>query len=232
MGNIYKISGLALLVVLVFGCATEKKDQQETAASDNTRTSILDNDYAEVVKVVLQPGDAQEAHEGKDRLIYSLNDYSIEWMEKGEDLGVKEWKEGMIHYHVAGMHAAKNNGDTNAEWLVFVRKDSALPECGDNTLENDVTSVAEERTEVLFENELFKATKVVLPAGEKLPMHSGINRVIYSLSDYMVEYESDKEGEIEKSFSAGDVHWHEACMHSMENIGENDAELLVVAYKK
>lgn len=226
------ISCFTVSLLLLAGCTIEKeKSEQTRTAEDQTRSTILENNYAEVTRVVLEPGDEQEAHEGKDRLIYSLRDYSIEWMEGGEDLGTKDWKKGMVHYHESGLHAAKNNSDTSAEWLVFARKDAMLPECGENTLEKDVSSVSGEYTEVLFENDRFKVTRLLLPAGEEVPMHSGINRVIYSLSDYTVEYETESEGVTEKSFQAGDTHWHEACMHRMKNLGQTDAELLIVAYK-
>jgi hypothetical protein len=231
MRNAYKMMGLVMIALMFFGCAKESKQEQDVAVTDDTRSMLFENQYAEVIKVVLEKGESQEAHDGKDRLIYSLSDYSIEWMEQGEDLGTKEWSKGMVHYHPSGIHSAANNGDTTAEWLVFARTEEQLPECGDNTLENDVNTVAPDYAEVLFENDLFRMTKVSLPAGEMIPTHSGINRIIYSLTDYTLQYESDKEGVSEKEFSEGDVHWHEACMHSLENKGESDAIFLVVSYK-
>ncbi len=75
------------------------------------------------------------------------------------------------------------------------------------------------------------ATKVNLPKGESIATHSGINRIVYSLSDYDLKYDSDTEGQVDKQFKVGDIHWHEACMHSLENNGDTDASYLVVSYK-
>ena len=86
--------------------------------------------------------------------------------------------------------------------------------------------------EAIFDNNDFRITKVYLSTGESIPMHSGISRIIYSLSDYDLKYESDTEGKLEKQFNSGDIHWHEACQHALENAGETEATFLVVSYKQ
>ncbi len=235
----FAIGFLGICMFLVSACGdgkpTESKDQ--TTAETSTQkevdaTEIFANDYVRVVKVSLAPGENLASHEGNARVIYSLSDYSIEWEEKGENLGTKSWKKGDVHFHEAGQHSAKNNGESNAEWLAFVRKSEELPDCSDYSLENDVNAIAPDFANLLFDNDQFRVTEVVLPQGEAIPMHSGVNRLIYSLSDYQIKYESDKEGKAEKTFSRGEVHWHEACEHALENSGQSEARFLVIAYKK
>ncbi len=232
----YHLSILLLTIVLAACGNQDKKENQEAAEAPETVKAVapevvFENQYAEVVKVSLAPGEALAAHKGEKRVIYSLSDYSIEWEEAGKDEGTKTWKKGNIHFHEAGSHAAKNNGDSTAEWLAFVKKDVALPECGENTLENDVNSVAPDFADQRFDNEVFKITEVSLPQGENIPMHAGVNRIIYSLSDYQIVYESDQEGKGEKMFKSGNIHWHEACQHALENTGETEAKFLVIAFK-
>ncbi|MCB0629982.1 MAG: hypothetical protein R2824_24940 [Saprospiraceae bacterium] len=216
------------------GSQPETTDQlaAEAPAKTVAPTEIFANNYVSVVKVSLAPGEETAVHEGNDRVIYSLGDYTIDWQEKGRDQGTKSWKKGAVHFHEAGPHSAKNNGTTQAEWLAFVRTSAELPDCSDYSLENDVNAVAADFATQLFDNEAFRLTEVVLPPGARIPMHSGINRLIYSLSDYQIQYESDKEGKGEKTFRTGDVHWHEGCEHALENIGQGEAHFLVVAYKK
>ena len=64
-------------------------------------------------------------------------------------------EKGRCSLHKAGKHPAKNNGTTTAEWLVFTKKNTALPDCGDNTVENDVTSVSPNFAQSLFNNDDF-----------------------------------------------------------------------------
>lgn len=237
--NHYAFVASSLLLMLLTSCGEEKKKdsqegvlQEELSGKEVEPQVLMENEYAEVIKISLAPGDFQAAHEGADRVIYSLTNYSIDWEENGVNLGTKTWKAGDAHFHKAGKHGAKNNGNTTAEWLVFIKKSDVLPDCEDNTLENDVSTVAPEFANLLFENDDFRMVEVTLPAGEKIPMHSGINRIIYSLSDYQITYESDEEGIGEKQFKTGNVHWHEACQHALTNTGNSDAKFLVVSFKK
>ncbi len=232
------ITSLAMLALLCTACGNQgEKNAESTRTEASTAKEVVpevvfENDYAKVVKVTLAPGEALASHQGEERVIYSLTDYSIEWEEQGKAEGVKSWNKGDIHVHEAGQHSARNNGNSTAQWLAFVKKKAELPDCSENTLENDVTTVAPDFANQGFENEAFRITEVTLPPGENIPMHSGINRVIYSLTDYRIRYESNREGKGEKSFQTGDAHWHEACKHALENTGNKEARFLVVAYKR
>lgn len=235
--NIIVISSVFLL--LLSSCGNEKKKESQNNITSEEPISkeveaqvIFENEYAKVTKVSLAPGEFLSSHDGDNRVVYSLTDYSLDWEEKGENLGTKTWKKGDVHLHEAGKHAGKNIGATSAEWLVFTKKNTALPDCADNTIENDVNKKASEFAKVIFENQNYRITEVNLPKGKNIPAHSGINRIIYSLSDYKIMYEADKKGKVEKQFKVGDIHWHEACMHSIENNGDSDANYLVVSYKQ
>ncbi len=235
--NFYRL-GLLTLMLLVVSCAnqTEKNNRQNTDGVQSSmvdgRQTIFENEYATVVKVSLLPGDSLETHRAEQRVIYSLSDYSIDWKERGENVGTKTWKKGEAYFHDDGEHAARNNGTTTAEWLVFTKKNAQLPDCDKNTIENDVNSVSPEYADVLFDNDEFKITEVTLPKGAEIPMHSGINRIIYSLTDYKIAYESDREGVTEKQFRSDEVHWHEPCMHRLEKISDTEAKYIVVSFKK
>ncbi len=231
------ILGLAGFFILPScgGSGTQKEaEAQETPAAGKTVSPIdlFENDYAKVVKVSLAPGEALKEHKAGARLIYSLSDYTIDWVEQGQDQGAKTWEEGAVHVHEAGSHSAVNSGDSPAEWLAFIRKTEALPECGDHTLEDDVNAFSNDFAKMRFDNDDFRVTEVSLAPSENIPMHSGVNRVIYSLSDYTIRYRSDQKDATEKTFRAGEAHWHDACEHAVENIGETEARFLVVAYKK
>jgi len=223
---------VSICLLWISACGNGGQNTQDSSTQKKVEPiSIFENEYVKVVKVTLRPGEELTAHEGEKRLIYSLSDYSIDWTEQGQNQGAKNWNRGDVHAHEAGKHAAINNGETTAEWLAFVRKKTELPECGDHSTENDVNLVAAKYATTLFDNEVFRVTEVKLPPSEKIPAHSGINRIIYSLSDYTIFYESDEEISKQKSFQKGEAHWHEACRHALENIGDSEARFLVVAYK-
>jgi hypothetical protein len=114
----------------------------------------------------------------------------------------------------------------------LARKNKELPDCQENTVDNNLGSVSAQFAKVLFNNDAFEVTEVTLPKDALIPMHSGVNRVVYSLSEYKIAYESDGKGNTEKQFKIGDTHWHDACQHALQNIGGTEAKFLVVSYKQ
>lgn len=233
--NKYSVLIVVIITIIVaMSCQSSSRPDTESSSSQDEIVNpeiVFENEYTKVVKAILSPGDVLGLHHGESRVIYSLTDYSIDWEEGGEDKGTKSWEAGDVHFHEAGQHSAINSGTTVAKWLAFIKKDADLPDCAENTLENDVTTIAPEFSNLIFDNDLFRIVEVTLPQSNKIPMHSGINRIIYSISNYKIKYESDREGLGEKEFEEGDVHWHGACQHSVENIGEGDARFLVVSFK-
>ena len=225
---------IVMFVALWTACGSENQDNNETAEGSDQNVShvtIFENDYTEVTKFTLKPGEEQNEHEGKVRLIYSLSDYTLDWYEQGESIGEKSWKKGDVHVHKPGKHFGKNIGTNMAEWLVFARKTDELPESEIKNLANDVNAAAPNFAKQIFDDDQFRVTEVKLPVNESIPSHDGINRIIYSLSDYTLSYQSNKSEPYEKSFKSGEVHWHEAGKHSLKNIGNTEAQYLIVAFK-
>ncbi len=232
----------SICLFLLTSCKSEKKNklqnsvnQQEITSEKGERKILFENDYATVVKIQLKPGQfisPPSGNKAKTRVIYSLTDYLLDWKNEDGKMETKKWKQGDIHSHEAGDHYVINKSNTIAEWLVFIKKNKSLPTCGENTIRDDVNSVSPEFSQTLFDNKNFKITKVSLPKGERISTHSGINRLIYSLSDYELMYESDSKDQVDKKFKVKEIHWHEASKHAFENTGETEAKFLVVSYYK
>ncbi len=241
-------ANISLLLVVAFflfscgGATSPQEASREAAAEDVAEDlhqampgaveTVFENDYVRAMEVRLEPGEEQPVHEGAPRVIYSLSDYTINWTENGIDEGAKSWEAGDAHWHDAGPHAAENTGATTAEYLVVARTKATLPECDLANLAEDVNQAAPDYSEILLENEHVRVTAVQLPAGASIPEHAGINRVIYALSDYQIDYTSNREGSGAKALRQGEAHWHEACRHSLTNTGETEARFLVIAFKK
>jgi len=225
---------IAALVALLTACGSERRDSKEPADGKEQKVSpvtICENDDSKVVKVTLKPGEELAEHEGEVRLVYSLTDYTIDWYEQGQSLGEKSWKKGDVHVHKAYKHSAKNIGSTPAEWVIFIRKTGELPDYGDQSLAKDVNSVAGDFAKQIFDNDQFRVTEVKLPVKEAIPSHDGINRIIDSLSDYTISYQTDNSEPYEKLIKEGEAHWHQGGKHALKNIGSTEARYLVVTFK-
>lgn len=221
-------------LALIINC--QKKEDQEVVqnilkeAPQHSKL-VFENEFARVVEFYLKPGEKLPMHQGGKRLVYALTDFSIQWKEGGE-VSSKDWTRRDIHWHDGIPHAVENIGDTDAYFVVFTRQEQPLPSTGEYTVSMDAVVCDTTHTSMVFKNDYVCVAEVNIPPGEKQPMHQGINRLIYSLDPYKIRYTSDKMGIKESSMEAGEVHWHTADAHAVENIGDTPVSYLIIAFLK
>jgi quercetin dioxygenase-like cupin family protein len=219
-------------LILIWGCTQQQEVVEDIVAAYPDHTDVvLDNDYVKAVEFTLQPGDKLPMHEGRPRAVFALSDYAIRWTEGGE-ISEKTWQQGDVHWHEDTNHAIENIGDTEARYLVVARKDSVLPSDEGYELASDASQVDTLHSSLLLDNEFVRVIEVSLPAGASQPMHDGINRLVYSLSDYTITYTSGNMRSNEVQTAAGTAHWHNADEHAVENTGETDAHWVIFEFKK
>lgn len=220
-------------ILCIGGCGQQqKKVIEEIVATNPTNTTVkIENDYIKVVEFIIKPGDKLPLHKGGPRAVYSLSDYKLKWAE-GDQETEKEWTKGHTHWHNAIEHAAENIGDTDANYLVVTRKEMTLPQTDDYDIAQDASQHDSDHANIIFENEHVRIIEVKLATGESQAMHHGINRLVYSLTSYQIEFKSDKMETVETKVEAGDTHWHTADKHAVENIGETLAHYLIFAFKQ
>jgi len=84
---------------------------------------------------------------------------------------------------------------------------------------------------VLIDNDCVRVQYHDVAVGQTVPMHSHPHYVVYPLKAYKVRV-GLKDGSTSVSeHAAGDVHWNEATVHSIENIGDSDVHNLVIELK-
>lgn len=89
----------------------------EEVAAPGTAKTLLNNRDGRVTEVTLPAGEAQPAHCGLSRVVYSLNSYEIRMGDKESAFGA-----GMAHFHEADNHFVENIGQTTAHYVVFEMK--------------------------------------------------------------------------------------------------------------
>lgn len=235
--------GMMLAVALV-GCGNvaEEAPPAATAAAEPVAdiataaqeevSVVLENQWFRVMRFTLEPGSELPRHGASDRAIYALSDYTIEWTEGDDTPKEKSWTAGQAHWHADGPHAVRNTGSSLAEFLVFERREAALPAEAQIADEAQTEPSSPEHGQVLLDNEAVQVTEVNLEAGQSTGRHQGGYRVIYALSDYTVRWTEGDADPAEVNWSAGEAHWHQPAIHEVENTGDSPARYLVVTFMR
>jgi len=224
----HRLLFLFIIIALVFSSCDRTEDDILTLMPENT-SLLFENNYIRVLNIMLEPGEAQPLHECGNRFIYSLDDYTINYYQP-EDTTEISWNAGGLHWHNRGLHAVENTGEGNVEYLVIERSDNRVPAVTPATDEVETDIELSEFVTEVFENDHARVSRVTLPAGALLQEHHGLHRLIYSLTDYKIRYTSNTDDIIEIEHSDKDFHWHVAGYHSVENIGDTEAEFLVFEF--
>lgn len=88
-----------------------------------TRDVRLENDDFTVHHITLESGASLPPHFGPARVVYSLTDYTLTFVDSDSDTrSERSFAEGDLHDHEAGRHAVENTGDQPAEYLVVAFK--------------------------------------------------------------------------------------------------------------
>ena len=87
------------------------------------------------------------------------------------------------------------------------------------------------QTKVLFENDCVRVQYHDVAVGQKVPMHSHPNYVVYTLKSFKARITLPDGTQRISERKAGEAYWNEALSHSVENIGSSDIHNLIVELK-
>lgn len=96
----------------------------------------------------------------------------------------------------------------------------------------DPVKVDPKHYKVVLNNEHVRILNVRVKPGEKTPMHSHPNHVIYSLGAAKVKFTSSDGKSKTVTSKAGEAVWHNAETHAGENVGSNEVRVLDIELKK
>ena len=84
----------------------------------------------------------------------------------------------------------------------------------------------------LLENDQVRVLDIVLKAGEKSPMHSHPNSILYGLSSGTVRFTYPDGKTTDAEFKVGECLWRPAEKHEPQNIGKTDVHVLQIELKR
>ena len=101
-----------------------------------------------------------------------------------------------------------------------------------NTTEQDPAKQSPQYYKVLLENDQVRVLEYRLKPGEKEPMHTHVEGVLYVFGDAKMRTTFPDGRTTESSGGAGEAHWRNPVTHALENIGNTEAHALAVDFKK
>jgi beta-alanine degradation protein BauB len=96
----------------------------------------------------------------------------------------------------------------------------------------DAAKVDSEHYKVLLDNEYVRVMDVHHKPGEKSPMHSHPNHVVYSFTDSRMKFTSPDGKTDIRMVKASQATWHNAETHTVENVGKTEEHALDIELKK
>ncbi len=238
-------------VLFLFSCDAEKKEnasEVETLDEEvqdeevvevmeeegqDVEDVLIENEYIKAIKVDLKSGEELPWHKGKERVLYPLNDFQVEFKNLPEDEeGIEKiFQKDVPNWYQEQIHSVKNTGNTNAKYLIVLRKEKSFSE-GELYKESELREAEGLNIISLFENPTIKVSRVKLEAGEETSVHKGIYRLTYALSDYSVRYDKENQTEEIRNIFKGNAHWHIPSNHSLENVSNQGiADFVVFEFK-
>jgi quercetin dioxygenase-like cupin family protein len=96
----------------------------------------------------------------------------------------------------------------------------------------DAAAVDPKHYKVTFDNDSVRILEVRLKPGEKTPMHSHPNHVVYALAASTITATSSDGKTDTMTSKTGEAHWRNAETHTVENTGKTESHALDIELKK
>ena len=96
----------------------------------------------------------------------------------------------------------------------------------------DPAKQSPDKYKVIFENDKVRVLDVRLKAGDKSPMHSHPDYIIYSFTDSTAKFSSPDGKTSDVPTHAGECIYRAAESHAVDNIGQNEIHVLNIELKK
>jgi hypothetical protein len=224
------VSVAGLMVMGPAGCASEEK---EVSFDDIARQMpeqykpVLVNDWVSVYELSLNPGQSLPVSYEGGRAVLALTNCKLTVKREGSGKALQMRNRRTAHWIKKGAEAVVNSSNMQLRALIVVRKRPHLPAARPMGRSGELLKVAPRQARLLLENRHMRIMSVRLDPGEQLKRHFGRSRVVYSLTPATVAFAGVDGEAVERTFAAGNAHWHGAGEHAVQNRGGESIEFVV-----
>ena len=243
----YKLMALATCFVFA-ACNSGEKTETSTTTEDSTqnKTETTDNSQAmdatvvapavykivkdtagiRVLEVTAKPGDSTGMHSHPDNVLYVVDGGKVEFTGQDGNKQTVELNSGMSNISGPETHNAKNVGNTTVKaYLVEVNRPNRAATT-DNPL--DATKVASNFYKTVKDTLNIRTIMVDYKPSTSSALHSHPDLVMYAIAASKVEFTRKDGSKQEMQIDKGMIVVIPADSHSVKNIGNTNAKVLLV----
>ena len=96
----------------------------------------------------------------------------------------------------------------------------------------DPAKVAPKQYKAIFNNDRVRVLEIRIKPGEKSPMHSHPDYLVYSMGPAKVKFTGTDGKTRDVTMKAGECRWIKGETHAAENTGKTDIHVLNIEFKK
>lgn len=220
----------SVIAALSFSLLTAAQSQQQldsTKADPQHHKVIFENDQVRVVHYLLLPGEKTTRHSHPDNVNVFLTDARIKNTSDEMTTEVQA-KAGAVAWRPALIHVTENIGDKPLEGILVEPKS---PHSARPLGSADETTLPSGLSKAVFENERVRVVRYRFEPGDKDEMHGHPDRVQILLTDSKTRVMTLDGKTTLSQGEAGQVYWWPAVQHSVQNVGDNPLEGILVEMK-
>ena len=251
MSSIRNLLLVSCLVGAVWACAPRHEAEKEADVTDNVAEllpyqpadpaiviaeptlarTVFANDWVGLARVTLAPGELIPPHEGGTRFVYPLTECTLSVIDNGSE-EVVHLVPGELATWPAGRLSLANVEASTGEFLVCERSPIETSPDLETLAVPDVAIDMERHGVVVLDDDDVLAVDITLAelAGDPLPPN--LPMLIVGLSDCDLEFQGPAVSDVEVVLRAGEATWQTVGYGSMSNVGEAEAHVLVIAFRR
>jgi len=206
--------------------APQTQDLDAVKIAPGLYTVAKDTMGIRVLNIVYKPGDSSAMHSHPDNALYVIDGGKTEFTAADGSKQIAEMKSGMTSIGGAETHAVKNVGNTTVKAILVEVTRPNKPGSQDASL--DATKVASKYYKLLKDSLNMRIIAVDYKPGDVSALHSHPDLVMYVMSPAKAEFTGKDGTKRVMTLAKGMIAVVPADAHSVKNIGNTPAKVLLV----
>jgi quercetin dioxygenase-like cupin family protein len=220
----------AVVVLALISLAPGVVTAQDAVIADSAHHKVeFENAQVRVVRYTIPPHDKTAPHEHPNNLQVMLTDHNGRVTTADGKTTEVHGKAGQVAWRTATKHVVENIGDKPIEGILVEPRIAGAT--AGLIEESDPVKVDPQHNKIEFENDQVRVLRYHYGPHEKSPMHDHPDNVQVLLTDSNGRITTADGKVTEAQRKAGEAAWRTATKHTVENVGDQPYEGILVELK-